>query len=200
VTRILLQDAIRNFYRGNISDANWTAALNDVSGALASGGFSSLVQTIVYSRNSTGNSSGLLRATADTTGIQLPDQYPNGTHAMLGDDSDLGYPTELYPNITYNNSNVLDPADPTVESTNATAFLDFPLNATSALLLGKRTSEVVLVSVFQTDFSRTPANQRFLCAGIPDFTDLRQYETRLCTRLHDCCCCCNLTDRCQPVS
>lgn len=125
-------------------DSNWIAALDDVNGALASSGFSSLVQTIVYSRNQTGNATGLLRATANTTGIQLPDQYPNGTYAMLGDDSDLGYPTELYPNITYNNSDVPDPADPTVNSTNATAFLDFPLNATSALLLGKRTSEARL--------------------------------------------------------
>ena len=59
---------------------------------------------------------------------------------MLGDDSDLGYPTELYPNITYNASKLPDPAapgDPTAFLTNATAFLDFPLNSTSTLVLGK---------------------------------------------------------------
>jgi osomolarity two-component system sensor histidine kinase SLN1 len=136
VTRILLQDALKQFYRGNLSDSNWTAAIRDVDGALASGGFSSLVQTIVYSRNTTGNSSGLLRATANTAGIQLPEQYPNGTYAMLGDPGDLGYPTELYPNITYGVSNKPDHVDPTVNAVNATAFLDFPLNSTSALLLG----------------------------------------------------------------
>lgn len=137
MTRILLQDALKQFYQGNTSDSNWTSAIRDVDGALASGGFSSLVQTIVYSRNETGNSSGLLRATANTTGIQLSEQYPNGTYAILGDDSGLGYPTELYPNITYSPSNTPDPLDPTVNVTNATAFLDFPLNATSALLLGE---------------------------------------------------------------
>jgi osomolarity two-component system sensor histidine kinase SLN1 len=56
---------------------------------------------------------------------------------MLGDD-DLGYPTELYPNITYGISNTPDPVSPTEMATNATAFLDFPLNATSALVLGKK--------------------------------------------------------------
>ncbi|KAN0112682.1 hypothetical protein V8E51_005633 [Hyaloscypha variabilis] len=130
VTRILLQDALKAFYLGNTSDSNWVSALRDVNGALASGGFSSLVQTVVYSRNSTGSSpNGLLMATANTTGIQLPDQYPNGTYAMLGDPGTLGYPTELYPNITYGITN-------TPDATNATAFLDFPLNATSALVLG----------------------------------------------------------------
>jgi osomolarity two-component system, sensor histidine kinase SLN1 len=136
VTRILLQDALKQFYRGNVSDTNWAAATRDVNGALASGGYSSLVQTIVYSRNTTGNSSGLLKATAITTGIQLPEQYSNGTYAMLGDPGDLGYPTQLYPNITYGISNHPDPVDPTVNAINATAFLDFPLNSTSALLLG----------------------------------------------------------------
>ena len=138
VTRILLQDALKTFYLGNTSESNWDAATRDVNGALASGGFSSLVQTIVYSRNATGSSpNGLLRATANTTGIQLTDQYPNGTYAMLGDPGTLGYPTELYPNITYTTNNTPDPVDPTVNATNATAFLDFPLNSTSALLLGK---------------------------------------------------------------
>lgn len=142
MTRILLQDALKSFYEGNVSDSNWTAARNDVEGALASGGYSSLLQTVVYSRNQTGNSTGLLRATANTTGIVLPEQYPNGSYAMLGDLNDLGYPTALYPNITYNSSSTPDPADLSVNSTLATAFLDFPLNATSALLLGKWTFKV----------------------------------------------------------
>jgi osomolarity two-component system, sensor histidine kinase SLN1 len=68
-----------------------------VTGALASGGFSSLLQTIVFSRNATGNSTGLLNATANTPDIILPETYANGTPAMLGDDTALGYPTALYP-------------------------------------------------------------------------------------------------------
>jgi osomolarity two-component system, sensor histidine kinase SLN1 len=142
VTRILLQDALKSFYRGNLSESNWTGALDDVEGALASGGYSSLLQTIVYSRNTTGNSTGLLRATANTTGIVLPEKYPNGSYAMLGDPSDLGYPTALYPNITYNTSSTTDPANPSVNFTLATAFLDFPLNASSALLLGTKIFKV----------------------------------------------------------
>ena len=133
----MLQDALKSFYLGNTSDNNWDAAIRDVNGALASGGFSSLIQTIVYSRNATGNPNGLLRATANTTGIQLTDQYSNGTYAMLGDPGALGYPTELYPNITYTTDNTPDPVDPRANATNATAFLDFPLNSTSALVLGK---------------------------------------------------------------
>lgn len=149
MTRILLQDAIKSFYDGNTSADNWAAAVRDVNGALASGGFSSLVQTIVYSRNITGNSTGLVRATAYTRGIQLPETYANGSYAMLGDTGDLGYPTELYPNITYGSSSTPDPIDPTQKSINATAFSDFPLNATSALLLGKGCPGLSLLRTFE---------------------------------------------------
>ncbi|CAL3972938.1 unnamed protein product, partial [Diplocarpon coronariae] len=62
--------------------------------------------------------------------------YSNGSNAMLGDDSDLGYPMALYPNITYTKIDALDPMDPSVSATRATAFSDFPLNRTSQLLLG----------------------------------------------------------------
>lgn len=55
---------------------------------------------------------------------------------MLGDDSDLGYPTALYPNITYTQTDQPDPYDPSVNATEAAAFLDLPLNNTSELLLG----------------------------------------------------------------
>lgn len=54
---------------------------------------------------------------------------------MFGDPG-LGYPTMLYPNITYT---VTDEVDPTNNKTNLTelhAFPDFPLNKTSSLLLG----------------------------------------------------------------
>lgn len=110
------------------------------------GGFSSLLQIIVFSRNSTvtdldgttrGNSStGLFRATAPDTGIILPSTYPNGTQAILGDDTDLGYPTALYPNISYTRTSNPDPMDPSVNAVTAMAFTDLPLNSTSELLLG----------------------------------------------------------------
>lgn len=46
VTRILLQDAIKSFYRGNLSADNWAQAERDVSGALRTGGYSSLLQYV----------------------------------------------------------------------------------------------------------------------------------------------------------
>jgi osomolarity two-component system sensor histidine kinase SLN1 len=139
VTRILLQQALKSFYRGNLTNANWSAALDDVTGALTSGSYSSLLQTIVFSRNQTGdNSTGLIRATALGSNIQLPGTYPNGTNITLGDidTNNLGYPTALYPNITYTTTDQPDPMDPSVNATAAAAFLDFPLNNTAALLLG----------------------------------------------------------------
>lgn len=173
MTRILLQDALKSFYHGNTSDDNWTAAQKDVNGALASGGFSSLVQTVVYSRNTTGNATGLLRATAYTTGIQLPEKYANGSYVMLGDAGDLGYPTELYPNITYGSSSTPDPVEPTQKAINASAFPDFPLNATSTLLLGKDSPGLSLLRTFGTDIFRTTANQQLVCVGVLNFTNSR---------------------------
>ncbi|KAG4423816.1 hypothetical protein IFR04_003112 [Cadophora malorum] len=142
-TRILLNQALKSYYKGNGTSMNWTAALNDVSSALDSGGFSSLLQIIVFSRNSTIGGSGrenaslgLIKATAPNSGIRLPYQYPNLTYAMLGDDTDLGYPTALYPNITYTQTDEPDAMDPSVNATKAAAFTDLPLNNTSELLLG----------------------------------------------------------------
>ena len=40
-------------------------------------------------------------------------------------------------NITYNTTDEPDPMDPNINGTIATAFLDFPLNTTSSLLLGE---------------------------------------------------------------
>lgn len=112
-------------------------------GTLSGGSFSSLLQIIIFSRNSTigGNgrenaSLGLVKSTALNTGIQLPYQFPNSTYAMLGDDSDFGYPPALYPNITYTQTDQPDPMDPSVNATRAVAFNDLPLNSSSELLLG----------------------------------------------------------------
>lgn len=102
VTRILLQNAIKTFYQGNTTDTNWTAAISDVGGALASGGLSNLLQVTIFSRNQTGNPYGILNVTASlgSQNITLPATYDNGSHIILGDPG-LGYPVSLYPNITY---------------------------------------------------------------------------------------------------
>ncbi|KAI6710333.1 hsp90-like protein [Diplocarpon mali] len=143
VSRIVLNSALKSYYRGDDVPTNWTSSLSDIGTALDSGGYSSLLQITVFSRNSTTGENGsenssnvLLRATAPNTGIVLTTKYSNGSNAMLGDDSDLGYPMALYPNITYTKIDALDPMDPSVSATRATAFSDFPLNRTSQLLLG----------------------------------------------------------------
>jgi osomolarity two-component system sensor histidine kinase SLN1 len=132
VTRILLQDALKTFYLGDTTSSNWAAASADVSGALASGGLSALLQVIVFSRNQTGDPDGLLNITGQNAEIKLPGTSPNDSAVILGDPG-LGYPTELYPNITYIQTSSPDPADPSVNATIASAFADFPLNSTSYL-------------------------------------------------------------------
>lgn len=72
----------------------------------------------------------LLSVTSDTVpDITLPYTYANGSQVKLGSDS-LGYPPELYPNLTYTNS----PGGNS--STTVHAFPDYPLGLKSALLLG----------------------------------------------------------------
>lgn len=109
----------------------------DISSALISGGLSSLLQVIVFSRNSTGNSTGLLRVTGNISAISLPYNYPNGTSVVLGDDDNpMGYPPALYPNITYNTTSSPDVMDPSVTAQTALAFQSFPLTQDSILMLG----------------------------------------------------------------
>lgn len=136
-TRVLIQSALSRFYLGNVSADNWIPAFDDMSSALASGGLSSLLQVSIISRNATGDSLSLLNATANSSTIVLPSLYPDGTNATLGDDTDLGFPAALYPNVTYNSSTgTPDEMDPSINATLVTAFSDFPLNASSVLLLG----------------------------------------------------------------
>jgi osomolarity two-component system sensor histidine kinase SLN1 len=133
-SRILLQNALKNFYK-NPSGTNFTNAQSDLQSALASGGFSSLLQTVVFSRNTTGDRAGIMQATAANQSISTG-TYGNGTLAYLGDMGTLGFPSLLYPNITYTTLDSPDPMDPSVNATRANAFLDYPLNKTAALLLG----------------------------------------------------------------
>lgn len=149
VTRILLQNALKSFYRGNQTLNNWTTATEDVTGALASGGLSALLQVTVFSRNGTGGASGLFNVTGSAVTIQLPSTFPNGSAVMLGDQGP-GYPPMLYPNITYTQTSSPDPADSSINGTIASAFADFPLNSTSFLLLGPL--QVNNVCIYNTPF------------------------------------------------
>lgn len=131
VTRVLIQQALRTYYTGNTTGDDWLTARNDVASALSSGGYSNLLQVIIYPRNETGNERGLLNVTASTLAepIVLPYTYPNGTSVHLGD-PDAGYPAKLYPNLTYISRYPNDP-NPDVY-----AFPDFQFNRTSVLVLG----------------------------------------------------------------
>lgn len=84
-TRILIQEALQTFYAGNDTEANWAAATEDVQSALGSGGYASLYQAIIYSRNEDGDSGGILNVTSNslTSNITLPYTYDNGSVSFL---------------------------------------------------------------------------------------------------------------------
>ncbi|CRG86322.1 osomolarity two-component system, sensor histidine kinase SLN1 [Talaromyces islandicus] len=120
-TRLLIQNALKRFYAGNKTDANWTNAITDLDSALASRGYAALYQAVIYSRNAAGDSSGLLNVTSAAV--------------SLGDPG-LGFPPPLYPNITYTFADGVDPENATSNETTAKAFPDFSLNTSSVLVLG----------------------------------------------------------------
>ncbi|KAJ5995944.1 hypothetical protein N7522_007604 [Penicillium canescens] len=142
-TRILIQSALKRYYAGNNTDANWVTSIADAQSALGSRGYLSLYQAIIYSKDGQGGSETLLNVTSDTVPeITLPYTYPNGSSVMLGNDG-IGYPPSLYPNLTYHG------ASGDSGSTNAYAFSDYILGLDSALLLGplKVNSSFSLVSL-----------------------------------------------------
>ncbi|KAJ5730826.1 uncharacterized protein N7483_005334 [Penicillium malachiteum] len=133
-TRLLVQSALRRYYEGNTSTSNWVNAIADMQSALGSRGYLSLYQATLYSSHSNGSEwdGRLLNVTSDSVPeIKLPYTYSNGSSVMLGD-SDLGYPTSLYPNLTYTNSS---DGNGTVIS----AFPDYTLGLNTELLLGPLT-------------------------------------------------------------
>ncbi|KAF2170020.1 hypothetical protein M409DRAFT_64403 [Zasmidium cellare ATCC 36951] len=107
-SRVLIQNALKRYNDvGNNTSENWANSLADLQAAIggeSSQGQSLLLQARVYGKNATGVGGpyGLLNATAQNImgEIPLPYQYPNGSQVTLGDD-ELGYPTQLYPNLTY---------------------------------------------------------------------------------------------------
>lgn len=135
VTRILIQQALTNFYQGNTSESNWVETSTDMQSALGSGG-GNLFQAKIYSRNSTGNPAGLYNVTGSTSPvIQLPYTNPDGSAAYLGD-QEGGYPPTLYPNITYVDTGVASKNYPDTNVFSAYAFDGLKLTQDSGLLLG----------------------------------------------------------------
>ncbi|KAJ5974932.1 two-component system protein B [Penicillium waksmanii] len=131
-TRLLVQSALRRYNEGNNSSENWVYAITDLQSALGSRGYLSLYQAILFPKE--GNSSQrLLKVTSESIpDITLPYNYLNGSSVKLGS-TDLGFPSTLYPNLTYTNSSNEE------NSTSAFAFPDYALGLGSSLLLGPLT-------------------------------------------------------------
>ncbi|EPE02209.1 osmosensing histidine protein kinase sln1 [Ophiostoma piceae UAMH 11346] len=135
-SRILIQQAFSSFYAGNRSASNWDIAEDDMQSALGAGGFTTLFQSRLYSRNTSGRATGLLNVTGNGIGsIKLPYVNSNGSDVYLGD-LDLGYPPTLYPNITYNDTGLPSTIDNTTNAFTANAFPGVRLTNNGGLLLG----------------------------------------------------------------
>lgn len=134
-TRILIQQSLEAYYQGNTGPSNWVDTYADLQSALGSGA-GNLYQAKIFSRNTTGPSTGLYNVTGTTTPvIRLPYDNADGSAAFLGDDEG-GYPPSLYPNITYVDSGRPGTTDPSTNIYAAYAFSDVRLTQSSGLLLG----------------------------------------------------------------
>lgn len=105
---MLVQSALQRYDNGNNTEANWVRPSSDLTSAIAGVGTSALLlQARLVSKNGTGIGGpyGLLNVTGPSVlgQMKLPFTYPNGTPVYLGDD-DLGYPPNLYPNLTYSSN------------------------------------------------------------------------------------------------
>jgi osomolarity two-component system sensor histidine kinase SLN1 len=106
-TRIAIQNALLRYnVMGNNTRANWVNALADLTDALNGGEpDGNLMQAIIWPNNATGvgGAGPILRSTASGIlgTIPLPYNYDNGSQVFLGDNTTLGFPSNLYPNLTY---------------------------------------------------------------------------------------------------
>lgn len=103
-----MQSALQRYDNGNNTVENWVRPSSDLAGAIAGVGTSALLlQARLVSKNGTGVGGpyGLLNVTGPAVlgQIKLPGTHSNGTPVYLGDD-DLGYPPNLYPNLTYSST------------------------------------------------------------------------------------------------
>jgi osomolarity two-component system, sensor histidine kinase SLN1 len=112
-TRVAIQDTLLRYIASNDdTDENWFQALSDLSLSLNGGQDNGhLMQARFYSpgpplTDRNGNNT-LIEATGDGVygKILLPDVTPSGSDIYLGD-SKYGYPSNLYPNLTYEEVNV----------------------------------------------------------------------------------------------
>ncbi|KAI9776094.1 MAG: Histidine kinase [Geoglossum umbratile] len=149
-SRILLQNALQRYndQRNNTGD-NWARAQMDIVTGLGGGPNAKLLlQAILFPRDPNGPEGpyGLLNTTADLGNggrIVLPGKYSNGSNVILGD-AGLGFPPQLYPNITYgppflnsSSANSTTPGNNSAPLQFPTAyFLNTTLGPKSMVLLG----------------------------------------------------------------
>ncbi|KAI0171260.1 hypothetical protein BJ166DRAFT_217991 [Pestalotiopsis sp. NC0098] len=168
-TRLLIQAALRNFYLGNTSSDNWDDAKTDLQSALnaASGSSANLLQVKLFSRNQTGDVHGIVNVTGTGLGsILLPYEDPTGAQVYFGDTA-YGYPSSLYPNITYYNTT--DP-DPLVNGSTLQVARPWPEvridSAANGLILGplvvNSSYALVSLTVPIRDNSNTAANLGYM--------------------------------------
>jgi osomolarity two-component system sensor histidine kinase SLN1 len=134
-TRLLIQNALRRYREdGNNTAQNWANAKTDLHAALA-GGASLLLQAVIFPSNAEGlaGASPLVNATSNSraSSYRLPYQGSNGSPYTLGEGR-LGYPPELYPNLTY----VPAPLPGAPNATSAYVFDNRTVNRNDTLLLG----------------------------------------------------------------
>ena len=148
-SRLLIQEALQSYY--STGEANWQGAVNDITSALTVGSSTGLLQTRIYSRNTTGNDGGLLNVTAgNLPEILLPYTDPNGSQVFLSD-TEYGYPPMLYPNITYLDLDHDNSIRPDTPAWAAEAFPGVRISRDGGLLLGplvlNETTALLSVSV-----------------------------------------------------
>lgn len=134
-TRVLIQNALQRYNNGNNTDANWVRARSDlVSGFGGGGAATNLLQARIVSKNGTGMMGpyGILNATGqDIEGrIRLPYLNPTGQPVYLGN-NESGYPSDLYPQLSFNTSVV----NSTFNASHA-FWNDKALGADASILIG----------------------------------------------------------------
>lgn len=141
---MVLEVAKRSTFGGNKSRTTPTPLIyykeviaNSRCCSAGPGGSSNLLQARLYSRNETGNPNGLVNVTgAELPRIVLPYKAPNGSDIIMND-TDLGYPPALFPNITYYPTNEEDPDNPGETYVIARPFPDVRIDSRSnGLVLG----------------------------------------------------------------
>lgn len=136
-TRVLIQNALQRYIiMGNNTKANWVNAKADLTDALNGGEpDGNLMQAQIWPNNATGigGVGPILNATATgiAGAIPLPYKYADGSQVFLGDNSTLGFPPNLYPNLTYSTMNL----NSTFKISQA-SFADQMITSNQPLLLG----------------------------------------------------------------